>query len=254
MGIPNGKRVVRIATHGRGMWEIEIPNCMMATPADITTGNDPGQCGANVSYPDPNFTGSCGTITCLPASGSFFALGTATVTCSSQANTSTSFTVTVNDTEAPVVTPISVTTPVLGPPNHDMINVGLSGGSFTDNCAGATREILVFGNEDDETNVGDGNFSPDANNIDIGTLRLRAERIGGGNGRVYLIVVKVTDAAGNVSVTVATVVVPKSNSKSAGDAVNDQAAAAATYALSHGGAPPPGYFVIGDGPIIGPKQ
>ena len=254
MGIPNGKRVVRIATHGRGMWEIEIPNCMMATPADITTGNDPGQCGANVSYPDPSFTGSCGTITCLPASGSFFALGTTTVTCTSQANTSTSFTVTVNDTEAPMVTPISVAIPTLGPPNHEMINVGLSGGSFTDNCAGATREILVFGNEDDETNTGDGNFSPDANNIDIGTLRLRAERIGGGNGRVYLIVVKVTDAAGNVSVTVATVVVPKSNSKSAGDAVNAQAAAAATYALSHGGAPPPGYFVIGDGPIIGPKQ
>jgi len=130
----------------------------------------------------------------------------------------------------------------------------LSGGSFTDNCPGATREILVFGNENDETDTGDGNFSPDANNIDIGTLRLRAERIGGGNGRVYLIVVKVTDAAGNVSVTVATVVVPKSNSSAAGNAVNAQAAAAATYALANGGAPPPGYFVIGDGPIIGPKQ
>jgi len=150
-----------------------------------------------VNYPDPSFTGSCGTITCLPASGSFFALGTTTVTCTSQANTSTSFTVTVNDTEAPAVTPISVAISTLGPPNHDMINVGLSGGSFTDNCPGATREILVFGNEDDETNTGDGNFSPDANNLDIGTLRLRAERIGGGNGRVYLIVVKVTDAAGN---------------------------------------------------------
>jgi hypothetical protein len=69
-----------------------------------------------------------------------------------------------------------------------------------------------------------------------------------------LIVVKVTDAVGNVSVTVATVVVPKSNSKAAGDSVNAQAAAAATYALTHAGAPPPGYFVIGDGPIIGPKQ
>ena len=71
---------------------------------------------------------------------------------------------------------------------------------------------------------------------------------------MYLIVVKVTDAAGNVSVTAATVVVPKSNRKSAGDAVNTQAAAASAYALSHGGAPPPGYFGIGDGPIIGPKQ
>jgi hypothetical protein len=254
MGIPNFKRVLRIATHGRGMWEIEIPDCMMATPANVTVGNDPGQCGANVSYPDPTFTGSCGTITCLPASGSFFALGTTNVTCTSQANTTTSFTVTVNDTEAPAVTPISVTTPTLGSVNHDMIDVGLFGGSFSDNCPGATRQILVFGNEDDETNTGDGNFSPDAANIDIGTLRLRAERIGGGNGRVYLIVVKVTDAAGNVSVTVATVVVSKSNSKASADAVNAQAAAANAYALSHAGAPPPGYFVIGDGPIIGPKQ
>ena len=135
-----------------------------------------------------------------------------------------------------------------------MINVGLSGGSFSDNCPGATREIHVFGNEDDETDAGDGNFSPDAGNIDIGTLRLRSERVGGGSGRVYLIVVKVTDAAGNVSVTVATVVVPRSNSKSAADAVNAQAAAARAFALSHAGAPPPGYFVIGDGPIIGPKQ
>jgi len=52
MGIPNGKRVLRIATHGRGMWEIEIPNCLMAKPADVTVGNDLGQCGANVSYRD----------------------------------------------------------------------------------------------------------------------------------------------------------------------------------------------------------
>src|SRR5262249_11853346 len=211
-------------------------------------------CGATVNYPDPSFTGSCGTITCLPASGSFFALGTTTVTCTSQANTTTSFTVTVNDTEPPTVAPISVAISTLGPVNHDMINVGLSGGSFSDNCPGATRQILVFGNEDDETNTGDGNFSPDASNIDIGTLRLRAERIGGGKGRVYLIIVKVTDGAGNVTVRVATVVVPKSNSRSDGDAVNAAAAAASAYALSHAGAPPPGYFVIGDGPIIGPKQ
>jgi hypothetical protein len=38
------------------------------------------------------------------------------------------------------------------------------------------------------------------------------------------------------------------------DAVNAQAAAAKAYCLAHNGAPPPGYFVIGDGPVIGPKQ
>src|SRR5262249_14851066 len=163
-----------------------------------------------------------------------------------QANTTTSFTVTVNDTEPPTVTPIAVTTPTLPYLNHELINVGLSGGSFSDNCPGATtRQILVFGNENDETDTGDGNFSPDAGNIDIGTLRLRGERIGGGRGRVYLIIVKVTDAAGNVSVTVATVVAPKSSSTSDVDAVYALAAAARTYALSHAGAPPSGYFVIG---------
>jgi hypothetical protein len=253
MGIPNGKRVLRVATHGRGMWEIEIPNCMM-TVADVTVDNDPGQCGATVNYPAPTTSGSCGTITCLPAAGSFFQVGTTTVTCTSQAATNATFTVTVNDTEPPQVSPISVTLPIIGSVAHDLFNVGLSGGSFTDNCSGATRQILVFGNEDDETDVGDGNFSPDATNIDIGTLRLRGERIGGGTGRVYLIVVKVTDAAGNISVTCATVVVPKSNSKADLNAVNAAAAAAKAYALSHSGTPPPGYFVIGDGPIIGPKQ
>ena len=54
-------------------------------------------------------------------------------------------------------------------------------------CPGATREIHDFGNEDDESNTGDGNFSPDASNIDIGTLHLRAERIGGGHGRTGFI-------------------------------------------------------------------
>jgi len=107
---------------------------------------------------------------------------------------------------------------------------------------------------DDETDVGDGNFSPDARDINIGTLRLRSERIGGGNGRVYLIVVKVTDAVGNTSFVSTTVVVPKSNSKADVASINNQAAAALAYALSHNGAPPAGYFVIGDGPVIGPKQ
>ena len=75
----------------------------------------------------------------------------------------------------------------------------------------------------------------------------------GGDGRVYLIVVKATDAAGNVSYSVETVVVPPS--RSAGDLaiVNAQASAARAYFLANL-AQPPGYFMIGDGPVTGPKQ
>jgi hypothetical protein len=113
---------------------------------------------------------------------------------------------------------------------------------------------MVFGDEDDQTNTGDGVNSPDAKDIDIGTLRLRAERVDSLDGRVYLIVVKATDASGNVSFRVATVVVPKGQSVASINSVNAQATTARNYALTHNGSPPPGYFMIGDGPIIGPKQ
>ena len=144
----------------------------------------------------------------------------------------------------------SVSTPSLWPPNHNLVKVGLGGSS---GCPGATG-ISVFSDEDDQADTGDGNFSPDARDIAPVTLRLRSERNGNGDGRVYLVVAKATDASGNVAASCNTVVVPKSQSKKDQDAVNAQAAAAKAYCLAHTGAPPPGYFVIGDGPVVGPKQ
>jgi hypothetical protein len=58
-------------------------DCVVTCPANVTVSNDPNQCGAVVNYPAPTSTGSCGTITCTPPSGSFFPVGTTTVTCSS---------------------------------------------------------------------------------------------------------------------------------------------------------------------------
>ena len=227
--------------------------CVISVPDNISVPNDPDQCGAVVNFPASTSTGSCGVLTTTPASGSFFPMGTTTVTTTSTSGASNSFTVTVNDTQPPSLSPIAVAISSLDPANHNLVNVGLSGGSFSDNCPGATRQVLVFGNEDDEMDTGDGNFSPDATDINIGTLQLRSERVASGKGRVYLIVVKVTDAAGNVSFACATVVVPKSSSKADIASINAQAAAAKAYALSHNGSPPAGYFVIGDGPVIGPK-
>ena len=67
---------------------------------------------------------------------------------------------------------------------------------------------------------------------------------------MYLIIVKATDTSGNVSQACHTVVVPR---KKKGD-VDAQAAAAKAFCEANNFTPPPGYFVIGDGPIIGPKQ
>lgn len=97
-------------------------------------------------------------------------------------------------------------------------------------------------------------YSPDAASIAIGTLRLRAERVDDGNGRVYLIVVTGTSTAGQTGFGTVTVVVPKSSSTASVASIFSQASAAAAYTNANNGAMPPGYFVIGDGPVIGPKQ
>jgi hypothetical protein len=140
----------------------------------------------------------------------------------------------------------------LWPAFHDLINVGLSA-TTTDNCPGTVISVAVFGDEDDETPTGDGVFSPDAKDIGLGTLRLRAERRGDGDGRVYLIIVTATDASGNVARCCRTVTVALDQSKAAKASVAAQAAAARTYCEQNGTAPP-GYFVIGDGAVVGPKQ
>jgi FtsP/CotA-like multicopper oxidase with cupredoxin domain len=227
-------------------------------PDDITQDNDPTLCSAVVTFADPAATDDCGipTVVCGPPSGSVFPVGDTTVTCtatdSSNQTADCTFQVTVEDKEPPTIAS-SVAVPMLWPPNHALINVGLSA-TATDNCPGAiSLSVAVFGDEDDELPVGDGNFSPDAKNIAIGTLRLRAERVGSGDGRVYLIVITATDAAGNTKTACHTVVVPKSPSQAHIASVNAQAAAAQAYCILHG-TPPPGFVVIGDGPVIGPKQ
>ncbi len=85
-----------------------VPPCALTPPANITVSNTAGQCGANVTYPAPVAGGFCQTVICTPASGAFFPVGVTTVTCASAGNTNgtvtTSFTVTVNDTQAPAIT------------------------------------------------------------------------------------------------------------------------------------------------------
>ena len=113
-------------------------------------------------------------------------------------------------------------------------------------------QVAVVSNEDDLA-PGSGNFSPDALNIAASTLRLRSERSGSGNGRIYLIIVKATDASNNTSHACASVVVPASQSPTAKSAIA-AAAAAAVASCNASGTPPAGFVPVGDGPVVGPKQ
>ena len=113
---PNGTWTITISDDLAGdggslnNWTLDIVTatcgaaCLITCPANITQSNDPNQCGAVVNYPAPTTSGTCGTVTCSPASGSFFPVGTTTVTCTTTAGPSCSFTITVVDTQPPTIT------------------------------------------------------------------------------------------------------------------------------------------------------
>ncbi len=117
-------------------------------------------------------------------------------------------TVTVNDATPPAITGASVDKPVLWPPNHKMVDVVVSYGS-ADNCCLPVCTLTVTSNEP-ANGTGDGDTAPDWEVFDAHRVRLRAERAGNGNGRVYTILIACTDASGNRSTKTVTVSVPHS--------------------------------------------
>ncbi len=133
---------------------------------------------------------------------------------------------------APTVT-CSVAQPLLWPPNHRLVNVGLD---VRVDPPDADLHVLAYAND---------SASPaDAADIGPGTLELRATRQG--SGRVYLIVVTATNAGGS-SFDVCAVAVPHDNSPRSVAAARQQAAAAEAYYREFQTAPP-GYQLLGEGP------
>ena len=119
--------------------DTEPPTIMC--PVDITQDNDPGECGAFVNYPDPTVSDNCPdvTVSCTPASGSFFDVGTTTVTCTATDDagnqSSCSFEVTVEDTEPPtIMCPNNITVRSDAQQNGAIVNY--PDPAVTDNCPG----------------------------------------------------------------------------------------------------------------------
>lgn len=75
--------------------------------------------------------------------------------------------------------------------------------------------IASVTSDEPNNSAGDGNTTNDiVIASDCRSAQLRAERRGGGNGRVYTITFKVTDSSGNSSTAQAKVTVPKSQNGS----------------------------------------
>lgn len=81
----------------------EVP-CGLTCPADVLASVPfPGN-SAVVTFPDPGTSGACGPVTCTPASGSTFPLGTTPVTCGNASGSATcTFDVTVEQGAASVL-------------------------------------------------------------------------------------------------------------------------------------------------------
>jgi hypothetical protein len=118
----------------------DTENPVATCPADITVGNDAGECGAVVNFM-AGVADNCpgAEIVCDPPSGSTFPVGTTQVTCTATDDAGNTdvcmFSVTVNDTEAPVVTcPANIT--VNNTPGACSAVVNYEGQSALDNCDG----------------------------------------------------------------------------------------------------------------------
>ncbi|HCL04788.1 MAG TPA: hypothetical protein DHW64_01970 [Chitinophagaceae bacterium] len=113
-------------------------------PANISVSNDAGVCGASVSWIAATATDNCAgaTIASSHVSGQQFPIGTTTViyTATDAAGnvTTASFTVTVNDTEKPVINGLPANISVSNDAGVCGANVSWIAATAADNCAGAT--------------------------------------------------------------------------------------------------------------------
>ncbi|HYH06439.1 MAG TPA: HYR domain-containing protein [Thermoanaerobaculia bacterium] len=196
------------------VYEENTPVFVIHVPDHITveaTGAD----GATVTFsvttsgssdPDPS-------VSCDPASGSTFPIGTTTVQCiatdSFGATAQGEFNVTVGDTTAPHVGSISADLKVLSPANHKLVGVTITvdASDAVDPMPQCTI-VNVIANEP-ILGPGSGNTDYDWQITGALTVDLRAERSGEGSDRVYTVFVSCVDASDNETVGTTTVTVPK---------------------------------------------
>ena len=129
--------------------------CTLDCPANVVvTANTTsgGQPGAFVTFAAASVTGNCGAVTNTPASGSFFPVGTHSITSSSELAGSCAFTVTVLDSNPPTIScPPSMTVTAPTGQTEATVNVG------TPTISSSGAGTVTFVRSDDTPAVYDDN-------------------------------------------------------------------------------------------------
>jgi hypothetical protein len=149
-----------------------------------------------------------GAVTLVSDAPALYPAGTTTVTFTATDGSGNQVTGTVNvtvvDDTAPAIASAAPSQTSLWPPNGRLESIDVTW-SLSDCDAGATCAIASVSS--DEPAAGDWNI------VDNDTVQLRAKRDGKGDGRVYTITIRCTDAAGNASTRAVTVAVPHDQRK-----------------------------------------
>lgn len=201
-------------------------NVTLTCPPVTSVSTDKGFCSAVVTNIDATITPSpANTLLNYTLSGATTATGSGSVSgktfnkgetivsyqLANDALKTCSFSITVQDKEAPVITGISASPNFILIANHQMKDVQINY-DINDNCGTINTVITVSSNEP-ESGTDKHDLPNDWKIIDPHHVQLRAEHAEKGNGRVYTIQISATDAAGNKSEQQVKVSVPNSISE-----------------------------------------
>ncbi len=208
VSLPNG--IASITPAQRGTDEGVCSYTIQGAEFDASAWDN---CGATLHY---TLTGATtGSATSVSLAGVILNKGVTTITWTATdaegQSGNCSFSVNVFDDEAPLITIKSVSPEALWSPNHKMVDVTLDY-TITDNCSGVRVDTIYISSNEHLNGRGDGNTPEDWVYVDAHHVRLRAERSGLGDGRIYTMLIEAVDEAGNKVYATVTVSVPHNQS------------------------------------------